>query len=717
MKNIVRFFLLLLLPATSTLSAQTCIVSDPCPADNVEVCDFTTNDEALWYESYWLDVVTGLHDLPDAPAELGFTATDTCANGSIAIRYVLFLDLDGDGTQETAVGSDSLPGYNIVKYGNVFGAGTARAFDERPVASDLKYGFALETLVSGPGTTARIRWNTAAQPGVYTDPQLPYGMHTVKWFVTDAQGNEYICEYDITVKDCEPPTIVCVSNFIVNIMATGQIALWAPDFLQYAQDNHSPSYQLDFAVRKAGAGNGFPVDTSGAPLLNVVFNCNELGPQLIELWARDQAGNVNYCQPTITIMDPFDMCNLYHADAVMCTRLWCNDGVIANLDYGFGPPDAFDPATGCATFEDLITLTGGYFFLPVYDQGPLNGVNTLDLIRTARHILGLEPLASPYAMIAADVNKGNSITTFDLVESKKLIQGIYDELPNNTSWRFIDANYVFPNPANPFQTAGPDTLTYTLEDSVLYFNFYGIKVGDVDCSAYPGFGAGIVDDRTASLQLSDAILLAGETLELPIRPGETGEWLGFQAGLRFNPDLLEIERVTPGSLPGMDASAFASPLPGTLNVVWFNTAPQVIQPETPLFTLHLKALAPVRLSDALSLAKSPISAEAYTGAETTRKLNLEFTERIGKAGETAIFAPQPNPTAAGATIPLRLAKAETVTLELSDLSGKRVWFNQTTLGEGSHLLEIPAPALRQKGVYVWRLQAGELSANGKLIRL
>jgi hypothetical protein len=68
---------------------------------------------------------------------------------------------------------------------------------------------------------------------------------------------------------------------------------------------------------------------------------------------------------------------------------------------------------------------------PVKDDNPLNGVTTYDLVLISKHILGIEPLGSPYKMIAADANKSNSITTFDIVEIRKLILGIYTELPEH----------------------------------------------------------------------------------------------------------------------------------------------------------------------------------------------------------------------------------------------------------------------------------------------
>ncbi|MEP7269115.1 MAG: dockerin type I domain-containing protein [Saprospiraceae bacterium] len=52
-------------------------------------------------------------------------------------------------------------------------------------------------------------------------------------------------------------------------------------------------------------------------------------------------------------------------------------------------------------------------------------------------MLGIERLKSPYKKIAADVNNDNDISAIDLLELRKLILGIYDKLPDNTSWKFV----------------------------------------------------------------------------------------------------------------------------------------------------------------------------------------------------------------------------------------------------------------------------------------
>ena len=88
-------------------------------------------------------------------------------------------------------------------------------------------------------------------------------------------------------------------------------------------------------------------------------------------------------------------------------------------------------------------------------------------------------------MIAADANKSGSITTFDIVELRKLILGIYQELPNNTSWRFVDKAFAFPNPNNPFQTTFPENISVASSCMTSHMDddFVGVKVGDVNGTA------------------------------------------------------------------------------------------------------------------------------------------------------------------------------------------------------------------------------------------
>lgn len=88
---------------------------------------------------------------------------------------------------------------------------------------------------------------------------------------------------------------------------------------------------------------------------------------------------------------------------------------------------------------------------PAYDdQNYLQGVTTKDIVAIQKHILAVEPLSNYYKMIAADVNKSESITASDITEIRKLILGYQEKFQKTQSWEFVDAEFGF-NPAAPFK--------------------------------------------------------------------------------------------------------------------------------------------------------------------------------------------------------------------------------------------------------------------------
>lgn len=155
--------------------------------------------------------------------------------------------------------------------------------------------------------------------------------------------------------------------------------------------------------------------------------------------------------------------------------------------------------TGTGVLADTTDADGKYAFgsippgtrcqiLPKYDVNDINGVSTFDLAVISKHILGIQPLTSPWTIIAADINASNSVTVFDIAEARKLVLGLYDILPDNLSWRFFPAITTFTEPTNPFGSALPtDGLLFnSLQQNIINVDFIGVKVGDVDNTAKPG---------------------------------------------------------------------------------------------------------------------------------------------------------------------------------------------------------------------------------------
>ncbi|MCB0517531.1 MAG: T9SS type A sorting domain-containing protein [Lewinellaceae bacterium] len=159
------------------------------------------------------------------------------------------------------------------------------------------------------------------------------------------------------------------------------------------------------------------------------------------------------------------------------------------------PAHGFLVQSGNPNVPDVTTDANGYYELeipagedaiiaPFRNNDLLNGVSTLDKVLIERHILGIEQLDSPYKLIAADVNHTGTVTSSDVVTLYDAILNVINEFPDNTSWRFVDANYVFPNPSNPFESPFPELFNFNaINSDISGVDFIAVKVGDVNGTA------------------------------------------------------------------------------------------------------------------------------------------------------------------------------------------------------------------------------------------
>jgi hypothetical protein len=251
-------------------------------------------------------------------------------------------------------------------------------------------------------------------------------------------------------------------------------------------------------------------------------------------------------------------------------------------------------------------LGSDYTIVPGKDNDPLNGVSTFDLVLINKHILGLEPLSTPYKMIAADANNSRSITTFDIVELRKLILGIYTELPNNTSWRFVDEAYSFPNASNPFQDIFPETVQLAdLQSNKSDIDFVSVKVGDVNNNAVTSTLTSIEDrtDGTLLFDVQERSVKAGETFTVHFKAAEKVQ--GYQFTMNYNN--LEVMDIVPGTNMKVDNFAvFANE--GALTTSWDGNAAAE-------FAVTFRAKAGGNLSQMLGVSSRITKAEAYNDVQ------------------------------------------------------------------------------------------------------
>ncbi len=705
-------------------------VKDPiiegCPQSPLQVCDKTSNNAALWNDHSWWDAQTSSHDLCEGPVELSVTAYDACTGAQVRFRYLLFLDLDNNGSMETVINSNNPPPAGMVYFNNAlnpnFAGGELRAFDLRAVPTNQKYNFSLQETLVGNKLSAAVRWKTSVQlpspgnpglPGIL--PELPFGRHKIKWLVEDGCTNESFCEYFIDVKDCKAPTVVCLNGLSTNIPVTGTVQLWASDFLQYTDDNCTPTPLLKLGIRKAGSGIGFPLDADGNPITSIAYDCAEMGTQQVELWSMDLAGNADFCEAQVTIQDNLAACGA----AVQVSGTLLTESQVgveaANVEIAGSSNIAlsysfFDGSDGNGQFTfNAIPLPSDYTLTPEKDDNPLNGVTTFDLVEITKHILGLKPLGSPYKMIAADANHSNSVTSFDIIELRKLILGIYTDLPNNTSWRFVDKNYVFPSPNNPFQGPFPENKTVAgLLSSQISEDFVAVKIGDINDSAVPN-ATGIADNRAALAPAYFTVATAtvdqvreGEIIELTIQSAEV--MLGFQFTLNFNG--LEVLDISPGE--NMSNEYFALfPAKKALTVAWELGGKAA-------FTLKCRALQSGYLHQMLSIGSNITTAEAYAAGEETTKRRpmLQFPS----PARFQVYPAQPNPFIEKTSISFFLPEAGEATLKLTGENGRVLLVQKKAFPGGFNTFDIDLKDGSTSGVLYYQVETAAGNGAGKMIR-
>ena len=705
---------------------------EDCPAAPVEICDITENDPQLWNANYWFDPLNSVNNLCEAPVDLSITAGDACSGSNVNVKYLLFLDLDANGSMETVVSSTNPPAAGTVNYNNAgtpnFTGGTVRNFDQRGLPVFAQYRFDVQTLVVGNKVVASMRWNVPGALNDYSIPQLPHGTHKIKWIVEDGCGNEKVCEYTFNVKDCKVPSVLCLNGLATNIGLPMGAMVALPDLLEFAVDNCTPTNQLVYSMRKTGSGTGFPLDANGNPVEMLTYFCNELGTNLIEIWAKDKAGNASYCQTYLLVQDNpgsnGTICNPGSSATVagmLGTELdfGVEDGHVEIAGQNPAGPsfdlnEMTDP-NGLYHFTNAIPLYSNYTITPTKDDNPLNGVSTYDLVLISKHILGLDPLDSPYKMIAADANKSGSITTFDIVELRKLILGIYTELPNNTSWRFIDADFAFPNNDNPFESLFPESKSLaSVQQSMMDDDFVAIKVGDVNATVIANTLMQ-ADERSGGellMDVADQPVISGETVTVWFTPSE--QTTAYQMTLQF--DGLEVVEVLPGN--GMEQSNFAvfAPRPEFSEPAALTAS---VNGNQAPFGIRLRATRPGTLSQMITASSRITRAEAYN--EQGEALNVAL--RFLKDGESVIsgvgfelYQNQPNPFINKTMIGFHLPEAGEAILRVFDETGQVLHKERGDFAKGYNTFLIDRSSLPGNGVYFYQVESVDAFATRKMIQ-
>jgi Cohesin domain len=382
-----------------------------------------------------------------------------------------------------------------------------------------------------------------------------------------------------------------------------------------------------------------------------------------------------------------------------------------------------------------INTAGSYLVTPTKTDNPINGVTTYDLVLISKHVLGIAPLATPYKMIAADANKGGSVTNFDVVELRKLILGIYSFLPNNSSWRFVPNTFIFPNVNNPFQAAFPENIDIkALPDTLV--DFIGIKIGDVnntvvtECSLSPINECHAFERPAGVFTLREPrrnALKSGDFYTLPV--GASGEipMIALQSAFRFDPEKLELIGPSSGDVPGLSAENFnlSQAAEGILRISWFAQPDaweeEALSPGQSLFNLTFRVKQDLPESTPLlRIDESLMPNMGWTQEGAAYTLQTGFSSQRSEPSQPEMPVwvrchPNPSPGEVVFDI-LALPQPRRTQLTVFDAFGRRMWWRDLGKETGSMQVIVPEAAAWPKGVYHWELRFDKQRSVGTFIR-
>ncbi len=551
---------------------------------------------------------------------------------------------------------------------------------------------------------------------------LPEGTHDLIVVGRDECGNLSLpTRIPFVVKDCKAPAPICINGLSVDLMPDGNgggmMTVWASDFVAskiYDCNGQGPETKDGLKLITKYSVNRVlePVDPNQT---SISVNCAdlELGFILVELHAWDNAGNHDFCVTFIEVQDNNKVCPA-PADKVKIAGTIATEGA-GNLQgvsvtlSGSGTQNDMTGTDGNYEFVN-ITKGGDFTVTPQLDKNHLNGVSTFDLVLIQKHILGVQALNSPYKLIAADANNSKSISTLDMIQIRKLILNIDTHFANNTSWRFVDATYRFPNATNPWSTSFPEVVSVNDLLTNVRANFVAIKVGDVNASASVN-GVASAEIRTNDnfkLKTLEQNLKSGNEYRVTFNSEDLKNIQGYQFALNLDQNKVELVDIEYGVAKAENFGVFKQE--GLITTSWNSK----YEPGA-LFTLVLRAKADAKLSQSINLNRL-VSPEAYDQHNENLGIALNF-EGVQATEAYELRQNTPNPFSDETVIGFTLPKALKGTLTVRDVKGALVYKVEGNYAKGNNQVVLKKSQLGASGVLYYTLETTDFTATKKMVIL
>lgn len=308
----------------------------------------------------------------------------------------------------------------------------------------------------------------------------------------------------------------------------------------------------------------------------------------------------------------------------------------------------------------------------------MNGISTLDLVLIQKHILGLQVLKDPYALLAADVNNNGIVSISDLIQLRRAILGLQTPFSGNLAYR--DVCNVVPTKQKD------DIWSFQIEKDET-ISVIRVKVGDVNFSGCNG------TVRTAQpfpIVMADQYLKTGDTytFSLPMQDID-----GIQGTIQYDTETLDLIATDEYSNEVVDGKIAFAQLKDDAMKVTFRVKKHTM------------------LSQAISLTSEQLNAEAYNEQAEIMTPILTFDNKAEKS-QTLAAKVFPNPAHQHASIRISTADESDVVVNIYDALGKMVYTTQLPQQKGEVNLPLYLP---QQGYYSYQVIQSKQMVSGKLL--
>lgn len=545
----------------------------------------------------------------------------------------------------------------------------------------------------------------ADQNGSNASGTYPIGLTDITFTATDPCGN--ITTETVTIEvvpsdQSSSTNLRCVGEYDAVLEpdehSTASVSFTATQLVASAGTDPCTNYTYQYAFSQDIA------DTTRT------VTCNDLGFRSFRVYRLEQDLSWSSCEAWVSVIDPQDYCTSSVTYGVISGSITTPSGdpvQFVNIDL----PEIEEvntDETGAYSVGE-VPVGQSIDIIPSKEINDRNGINTLDLVRLNRHLLGTQFLSSPYSIIACDVNNSGSVSVGDLFMMNKLILGIETEL--DQSWKFIPSDYLFSNPADPFAEQFPRYIAINISGDQNGLDFIGVKSGDPNYSADP---TKLIDSEVRDAEvvfLKNASFEKGESVELVLDLPSDRMIDGLQFTLSYDPGKLRFERGT--STFGLDPSLVLNTTQineGSIGVVFVNYKNNL---NVPSLRLEFTALEAGRFSEDIHSTSFLYYPELYRSSKVA-DLHLEFHQERTLDDAIEVY---PNPFSERLHLVVEVPESGQYKVVAHDILGRQVMSRKSELNQGKNTITLSNQDFENEGIYVLRVHGHGIMLSRQVVRV